>query len=312
MDAAKLKAKLIEELRKNIDNLDSEIISLLSSRLEKARQIIKIKDELGESAFSPERERAILNSLYSKSSRLLNKSFIESIYNTIFDESKQIAKEQHNPYSITFLIKDSNALKRISNLPNFIAEEFNLIVAFSDANLDIKQELNSLNNIKTMFFAERFTQLDKLKTTPDFIVPNYFSNFCEESQQKFAELVNSTKSNLVLRYGNGFYIKEFVEILDRYLTILDTPPSILLDRQLVQPVDLGTEINLNSLLEIKPYSTATLFKDMCYLSKEADVVSASKAAFTSGVNSVIVDINTVTNSSIQSIIEFCKMLQRQK
>ncbi len=310
MDPIKIKAKLINELRNNIDEIDSEIIQLLGSRLEKARQIIKMKNDIGEPAHSPDRERDILNTLAKKSSGLIHKPFIESIYNIIFTESKNLTKSKENPFSLTFYIADDKALSKFKNIPNYISNGFKFVLAFDDPSLNVEGITATHENAKSMFFSERFSDLKLLKSTPSLIVPNYFHNFCEETQKLYAEYANKNNSTLVLKYGNGFYLKEFINVLDTYLSILDSAPAILVDRQAIPVTESSNEINLDTILSSKPYSTATLFKDVCYLGREIEIVNIARASYASGTNSVIVDINTLTYSSIQTLIEFCQVLSK--
>ncbi len=311
MDSIKIKNKLINELRNNINEIDNELIQLLSNRLEKARQIIKIKEEIGESAYSPDREREILNGLFKNSSRLLNKSFIEEIYSLIFDESKSLAKRKENPFSLTFYLSNDKAIKRFNQLPEYITHDFKFVLAFDDPSLDIKNQIiNKSDKISYMFFSGNYTELSLLKDKPDYIVPKYFHNFCDESQRLYAEYTNKHNCSLVLRFGNGLYIKEFVDALDKYLSILETPPAILAERNAVQISEFSDEINPEGVISSLPGSNATLFKDVCYLNKESEILNAAKAAYASGSYSVIADLTKLTNASIQSIIEFCQVLNR--
>ncbi len=113
-----------------------------------------------------------------------------------------------------------------------------------------------------------------------------------------------------MRYDNGFYHKEFSEALDRYISILDEPPSIMVGKHAKNRADYSSENNLNSLVELKSNSSATIFKDLCYLNKEKTIVEIAKAAYTTGTNSVLLDINSITIGSLQSIIDFCTMLNK--
>ncbi len=310
MDSNKIKSKLIDELRNNIDGIDTKIISLLSNRLEKSRQIIKIKNELGEAVYSPERERQILNSLFLKSSRIINRKFIEELYTLIFNEAKNISVKKPNPFSLSLLLNDSNAVNKFNNLPPFIANEFNFVLCFKDINLIGDLKALGKENIKIMYLADSYIELNTTTYYIDYVVPNYFHNFCDEIQRKYANFANSNNSIIVIKYDNGFYAKEFYEALDRYIAILNEPPSILVGENSRHRTDYVSEINLNSLVELKSNFSATIFKDLCYLNKEKNIVAIAKAAYTTRANSVLIDIHSITISSLQSIIDFCTMLNK--
>ncbi len=160
MDSNKIKSKLIDELRHNIDGIDTEILTLLSSRLEKSRQIIKIKNELGEPVYSPERERQILNSLFLKSSRLINRKFIEELYTLIFDEAKSSSVIKPNPFSLSFFLSDKTAVTKFNTLPPNIANEFHFVLCFQDLNLLGDLDVLGKENLKTMYLADSDKELN--------------------------------------------------------------------------------------------------------------------------------------------------------
>ncbi len=72
---------MLDEIRKKIDELDDQIISLLEQRFSIVKDINKLKKNITDS----KREKEILNKIQSKN--------IQKIYKEIFKISKQIQKK---------------------------------------------------------------------------------------------------------------------------------------------------------------------------------------------------------------------------
>lgn len=84
----------IEKLRKKINKIDEEIISLLVERVKIIKKIGEIKKEKGLEVFDKDREEEIIFKLKKKAEENgLNKDFVVDIYKKIIEESK---KEQEN------------------------------------------------------------------------------------------------------------------------------------------------------------------------------------------------------------------------
>lgn len=77
----------MNELRKQIDKIDDEIIMLLVKRFEIVKLIGEHKQKHNLKVYDPEREKDIIQRLQSND---LSKEFIEDIFNRIFQESKKI------------------------------------------------------------------------------------------------------------------------------------------------------------------------------------------------------------------------------
>ncbi|MFW5890877.1 MAG: chorismate mutase [bacterium] len=87
------KQKKFEYLRKEIDNIDNEIIRLLNKRLEIAKKIGIIKEYNNSAIFKPERENKILDKLlqYNKIyNGLLSENYLNEIYKNIIKSSRSI------------------------------------------------------------------------------------------------------------------------------------------------------------------------------------------------------------------------------
>lgn len=79
----------LETLRKNIDDIDDQIIVLLNNRMAHVKRIGDLKREKQEIIYRPEREKAILERLYQKEG-LLTKRAIDAIFMEIFAVSRNM------------------------------------------------------------------------------------------------------------------------------------------------------------------------------------------------------------------------------
>jgi len=89
----------LEKWRKEIDAVDSEILSLLYQRQNTAAAIGKTKKELGLEIFDPDREKAVLEKLSSNNREYLSKDMIRNIFNEIISASRSIQE----PHTVAFL-----------------------------------------------------------------------------------------------------------------------------------------------------------------------------------------------------------------
>ncbi|MBN1188912.1 MAG: prephenate dehydratase [Dehalococcoidales bacterium] len=81
----------LDDLRKQIDEVDSEIIELIARRMEVTREIGREKAETGKPIEDKAREKSVLENLKKLAcSHNLNPADIESIYREIFTASKEL------------------------------------------------------------------------------------------------------------------------------------------------------------------------------------------------------------------------------
>jgi len=79
----------IEELRKEIDNIDDNIIQSLSKRKNLIKKIASIKKEIDKLVIDEDRERKIIERLKEKGKEKgLDENFIDSIYEIILENSR--------------------------------------------------------------------------------------------------------------------------------------------------------------------------------------------------------------------------------
>ncbi|WP_258103021.1 prephenate dehydratase [Marinoscillum sp. MHG1-6] len=80
---------MLEELRKEIDQLDDELINLLNKRMEVVKKVGSFKRDSNTAIYRPEREKAIIDRLEANSiGGLLNRAAIEAIFLEIFAVSR--------------------------------------------------------------------------------------------------------------------------------------------------------------------------------------------------------------------------------
>lgn len=80
----------IENWRKEIDEIDGEIVSLLNRRASVAQQIGKIKAKAGLPIIDLERESEVLQNILDINEGVLHEWQIAVIYQKILDESRQV------------------------------------------------------------------------------------------------------------------------------------------------------------------------------------------------------------------------------
>lgn len=85
--------KKINSLRKNIDELDDQMIDLVVQRLVIAKEIGDIKETNGIEVIDPYRESQIINRFAEKLAGTLEKKDITAIFEPIYSISKRLQKK---------------------------------------------------------------------------------------------------------------------------------------------------------------------------------------------------------------------------
>jgi chorismate mutase/prephenate dehydratase len=80
----------LNDLRKEIDRLDNELLKLLNKRMEVVKKVGEFKQQTKGAIYRPEREKQIIDRLASLSDGLLNKEAIEAIFMEIFAVSRNL------------------------------------------------------------------------------------------------------------------------------------------------------------------------------------------------------------------------------
>lgn len=79
---------MLDEYRKEIDELDDELIKLLNRRMEVVQKVGELKRTGKTAIYRPEREKAIIDRLEASSQGILNRAAIEAIFFEIFAVSR--------------------------------------------------------------------------------------------------------------------------------------------------------------------------------------------------------------------------------
>ncbi|MEO0453869.1 MAG: prephenate dehydratase [Verrucomicrobiota bacterium] len=83
----------LQDIRKEIDQLDSEMLALLNKRVQLAESVWEVKKKNGTSVFAPEREEALLRRLVRENEGPLSKTALHCIYREILSASRQRQKQ---------------------------------------------------------------------------------------------------------------------------------------------------------------------------------------------------------------------------
>jgi monofunctional chorismate mutase len=84
--------KRILELRRQIDNLDEEIIQLLKTRMGISREVGKLKEKLDIPVEDTNRENEIIERLTHQTGQNLSEQQLIRIFTAVFKSSKQVQK----------------------------------------------------------------------------------------------------------------------------------------------------------------------------------------------------------------------------
>ena len=82
--------KRILQLRKEIDNLDEEIIQLLKKRMRISKEVGQLKEKLDIPIEDKIREREIIERLISQAGKNLSEEQLIRIFAAVFSSSKQV------------------------------------------------------------------------------------------------------------------------------------------------------------------------------------------------------------------------------
>jgi chorismate mutase len=86
-------AKLsIEDWRDEIDRIDEELVRLLNERSKCAIEIGRIKREIGQPVYSPERERQVIEHVTGSNGGPLDDEGMQRLFERIIDESRRIER----------------------------------------------------------------------------------------------------------------------------------------------------------------------------------------------------------------------------
>ena len=82
----------LDRWRQKIDELDLQLIELLNTRAAYAKEIGKVKLDLGLEAYSPEREEEVMKNVTSHNSGPLSPQAVRRLFERIIDESRTVER----------------------------------------------------------------------------------------------------------------------------------------------------------------------------------------------------------------------------
>jgi chorismate mutase/prephenate dehydratase len=88
----------LEELRQQIDSLDSQLLETLNKRMEVVKQVGEFKKTTQTVIYRPEREKQIIDRLAAQNDGLLNRAAIEAIFLEIFAVSRNLELPERIAY----------------------------------------------------------------------------------------------------------------------------------------------------------------------------------------------------------------------
>ncbi|MDD8017508.1 MAG: chorismate mutase [Bacteroidota bacterium] len=83
----------IDDWRDKIDETDKKLVQLLNERAHYADEIGKIKEQLGMEAYSPKREKEVLENILKHNKGPLNDLALRRLFERIIDESRKLERE---------------------------------------------------------------------------------------------------------------------------------------------------------------------------------------------------------------------------
>ncbi len=86
----------IEYWRDKIDETDKKLVELLNERAAYADEIGKIKQQLKMEAYSPKREKEVLDNIMKHNKGPLNDLALRRLFERIIDESRKLEREAMN------------------------------------------------------------------------------------------------------------------------------------------------------------------------------------------------------------------------
>jgi chorismate mutase len=86
--------EILNEMRKQVDEIDKQLVELLIRRTSFSLLIGRIKRSLSLPTYSPERERDINKKITTYLKKPLNKISLARIYERILDQSRAIQREE--------------------------------------------------------------------------------------------------------------------------------------------------------------------------------------------------------------------------
>ena len=83
----------LEEIRKQIDKCDNDLVEIISKRYDLVSQVIQYKIDRGIEIYQPQREKEVIQKIRNLANQKnINPDLIENIIKLIMEESKRVQK----------------------------------------------------------------------------------------------------------------------------------------------------------------------------------------------------------------------------
>jgi len=82
----------IDDIRKEIDRLDSELLTIFNQRAELALKIGYLKKDLGLPVYDPNREKRIFTKMEERNPGPLDNNAIKRLFERVIDESRTLER----------------------------------------------------------------------------------------------------------------------------------------------------------------------------------------------------------------------------
>jgi chorismate mutase-like protein len=83
----------IDDWRDKIDEIDKKLVALLNERARCADEIGKIKEQMGMEAYSPKREKEVIENIIRHNAGPLDTMALRRLFERIIDESRKLERE---------------------------------------------------------------------------------------------------------------------------------------------------------------------------------------------------------------------------
>ncbi|PMP94532.1 MAG: prephenate dehydratase, partial [Thermodesulfobacterium geofontis] len=88
-----MKNNKLQELREKIDSIDRQIVELLKERIEIAKKIGKLKEDIGYESFDLLREKEILNKILKINEKIFPEDALKVIYSEIIKACRSVQQK---------------------------------------------------------------------------------------------------------------------------------------------------------------------------------------------------------------------------
>ena len=88
----KLSKDILDELRKEIDSIDSRLLKLFNKRAHRAIEIGVIKSNENQEIYDPDREREIIKKMLQQNEGPLDEKAVIGLFQRLIDESRRVEK----------------------------------------------------------------------------------------------------------------------------------------------------------------------------------------------------------------------------